>query len=48
MKKEEMLLVLAEIAVTVEAELDYNVNVNINTIENNFKLLSVCDDISPY
>lgn len=46
MKKEEMLMVLAEIAVTVEAELDYNVN--INTIENNFKLLSLCDDISPY
>ena len=39
-------MVLAEIAVDVEAELDYNVN--INTIENNFKLLSLCDDTNPY
>lgn len=46
MKKEEMLMVLAEIAVDVDAELDYNVK--INTIGNNFKLLSLCDDISPY
>ena len=45
MNKEEMLMVLAEIAVNVEAELDYKIK---NTIENNFKLLSVCDDISPY
>ena len=46
MKKEEMLMVLAEIAIDIEAELDYNVNVN--TIENNFKLLSLCDDTNPY
>ena len=45
MNKEEMLMVLAEIAVNVEAELDYKIK---NTIENNFKLLSLCDDISPY
>lgn len=42
--KEEMLLALAEIAVNVEAELDYKNN----SVENNFKLLSLCEDLSCY
>ena len=44
MNKEEMLMTLAEIALDVEAELDYT----INTIDNNFKVLSLCDDLSVY
>lgn len=42
--KEEMLWVLAELAVKVDAELDYK---GCNTLDNNFKLLTICDDISP-
>ena len=44
MNKEEILMALAEIALDVEAELDYT----INTIDNNFKVLSLCDDLSVY
>jgi len=44
LNKEEMLLALAEIAVNVEAELDYKNN----SVENNFKLLSLCEDLSCY
>jgi hypothetical protein len=44
LNKEEMLLALAEIAVNVEAELNYTNN----TIDNNFKLLALCSDLSSY
>ena len=44
LKKEEMLMVLAEIAVTNEAELNYSTN----NVDTNFRLLSVCDNISSY
>lgn len=44
LNKEEMLMVLAEIAVNVEAELNYCTN----TVDINFRLLSLCEDISSY
>ena len=44
LNKEEMLMVLAEIAVNVEAELNYCTN----TVDTNFRLLSLCEDISSY
>ena len=44
LNKEEMLLALAEIAVSVEAELNYSTN----TIDTNFRLLSLCEDLSSY
>ena len=43
LNKEEMLWVLAELAVKVDAERDYK---GCNTLDNNFKLLTICDDIS--
>ncbi len=44
LNKEEMIMVLAELAVTNNVELDYS----INDVDTNFRLLSLCEDISSY
>lgn len=46
MKKEEMIKVLAEIATTKNIEIEYDPSYNYS-FEENFKTLSMCDDLSP-